>query len=227
MDADDDTRIGVKVGPGFNWLAGSAFTRDNERFHPKVRAGLTTSLYVKSRLTDFFHLFDRRHNVANWFFTFEVGAAYRGGNFKYQVPSNGGWVTSAQDTAAFNRMPLFWVELPMYVSWDIGNKQKWEVFSGFKTSLRGAGELYRTNNISPYDARLDLTKWQLSGVGGVNYKGQIIGLQLMGNWGLTNVNKGLVIDQYLYNNYTPDPGTIRNTLKGSMKQYSIDLYILF
>lgn len=221
-------KIGIKTGVSMNWMLNNTLNTAGgaERYKPIPRQGLQIAVYSRSRMTKFIKAFDYRSNVQNWYFQYELGASYRGGNYRYTVKgADGNYINS--DTGRFRKISTFVLEMPFMFVWDYKNQQKFNLMGGLQVHYIVNTELYKANDPSPlfyaseqYDDLVRYAPWGASGVFGFQIMGEYVGFQMLAKYGLTDMNKRMAIG-------LDAAGNINRTIPGYLKPFSIDFNIVF
>jgi hypothetical protein len=221
-------KIGIKTGVSMNWMLNQTLNADGqpERYQPIPRQGLQIAVYSRSRMTKFIKAFDYRSDVKNWYFQYELGAGYRGGNYNYTVKQPDGSYNSS-DTGRFRKISTFVIEMPFMFVWDYKNRQKLNLMGGVQLQYIVNTELYKSNDPSPlfyaseqYDDLVKYNPWGASGVFGFQLMGEYVGFQMLAKYGLTDMNKRMAIG-------LDASGNINRTIPGYLKPFSIDFNIVF
>jgi hypothetical protein len=229
MEEERISKVGIRAGFSACWLPGDLINKAGapDRYLPRPREGFTGSIYNRLRMTGLIKQFNYRSNVKNWYFQYEVGAAFTGGNYKYKKRSaNGSYVSSDYDL--FRKISTFAIQTPLLFVWDIGNKQKADILFGFQPHYIAQTEIYKGNDYSAlyfgqdinYDDLVKYKKWGNSALLGVQFKGEKAGFQIMFKYGLTSLNDKIVLTQDTNGN--PD-----KYLPGKLIPFSLDFCAVF
>ncbi|MBI3233545.1 MAG: hypothetical protein HYZ42_05815 [Bacteroidetes bacterium] len=226
-------KIGIKTGLNFNMMFTDQMNIPGakEQYRPFPRQGLMVGVYSRNRLTKVIKAFNYRSNVKNWYFQYELCAAYRGGNFRYYAGTpddNGSYSNYTQsDTGRFKKISTFGIEMPIMLVWDYKNKQKFNLLFGIQPHYIINAEVYKANDPSPlyysseiYDDLVKWKQWGWSGVAGFQIMGEIVGFQMMVKYGYTDFNKRIAIG-------LDATGNINRTIPGTLKPFSIEFNMVF
>ncbi len=234
MTTEEDHKIGIKGGIALGWLSMDGLTQKGNAdwYRPRLREGIFVSGYDRIRLTNLINKFNYRAHVNNWYLQLELGAGFRGGNFKYfSAPTNAeGSHTDYKhsDTGAFRKYSTFAAEAPFMLVWDWKNKQTFNILFGAKPHYVFQVELYKGNDNFPlyfnddyYYDKVAFKNWGWSGVLGWQYCWEHVGVQMMFNYGLTS------IDNHMTLTYNPSTQKTIRYFPKKVIQYGVDMFVTF
>lgn len=215
-DASGDERprkLGVRLGMGFSTIR-SAPLPANERIDSLPAIGFTNtffdfgysaSAYWRTRLGKQFHL------------QAEAGGTMKGARFR-------------NDETDYSRITLLYIDVPVYAMFDIAKNNRLVLLLGPQTSFMVNSQMFIDNEPVASFIKLPMKTIELLAVGGIQYNGSLVGIQLTGKVGLTDINGGWQTwdtDRAGGTGVSPDQITpsIRNV--GRISNFSIELAICF
>lgn len=180
----DKYRVGLKAGPAISLLSGTALTSPSPNF------GFTGGLYYKYKLKNGFH------------FQTEISATIRGSRFK------------GNKDIEYNKFSLFYMDAAQLVLKDLQkDKHTHAAVFGVQPSILIQSWVYSPyHQYRPAARTVALNGGEVFAVVGYQYSKKLYGIQSVIKVGLTNINRGLNMYDFVGQPVGPtnNSGTVRN-----------------
>lgn len=117
----------------------------------------------------------------------EANGCIKGGKFNYS------------QAEALDKLSLFYFDVPLTLGYNISKKVNLTPFLGVQPSLVFRKDAYKKGEAVPQPVVVNILNYDLGLVGGFYYGlSDVVGLQLMAQYGVLNVNKSLTLPFYPY-----------------------------
>ncbi len=168
-DVSPNLNFGVKFGYNLSKLVSEELPSSN--YKSGMVVGLSAQYAYKKHIQ----------------FRGEVNGCIKGGKFSF---------TPAE---SLEKLSLFYLDVPLTVGYRVSQKIKLTPFAGVQPSVVFRKDAYKKGEAVPQPVIMNILNYDLGLVGGFYYGiSDVVGIQLMAQYGVLNVNKSLTLPFYPY-----------------------------
>lgn len=169
IDENPKLRLGVKTGISLSTLESAELS--NQLLRPTMAVGLYGNYMVSKKMI----------------LQVEMNGILKGSRFNYA------------QAVSLKRLSLFYFDMPVTAHFQAKKNSKLLPFGGVQPSLIFRKDAYKTQEEVPQPVIIDIKNYDLALCGGILYKiNQKVGVQLMVNYGLININNQITVPFYPY-----------------------------
>lgn len=162
------------------------------------RAGMNGSAYMRYRFKQ------------KWQFQTELGASFRGSNFN-------------NATGEFSSIRMYYIDVPVMIAYAFDKKNNDLIIAGLQYSYLVNSSFYISTSALPTDAQPSLNRNDLMAILGVQFNTPFVGFQILGKYGLVNLNQNQLWPTATQNAARTQP---LNT-GGTIHNFSLEFNLLF